>query len=184
MSTPSVPAPTAALVIRDHNDEPFYEAKFRHLGQQVKRRIGRAWLSRDAATGEWVPRRGRVKDGFFDQRRAHVRAAELAATYVREAANADQIEQERRARGVTFRDVAHAYLQWLGQVKGAKPATLRQHRSDLAEPDVPYKRGNGVTAGHIIRTIGDRPATKVTTAEIDELLATIAATGASARTVN
>jgi integrase len=176
--------PAASLVIREHNGQPFYEAKFRHGGHQVKRRIGPAWLTRDQSSDKWMPHRGRLANGYFDERRAHVRASELAAAYVTEAAEADRIEQERRARGVTFREVALAYLDWLEQVRGAKPATLRQHRSDLAEPDVPYKRGHGVTAGHIMRAIGDRPATKVTTAQIEELLATVAAAGAAPRTVN
>jgi hypothetical protein len=35
--------PTAFLTLRDHKGEPFYEAKFRYCGRQVKRRIGRAY---------------------------------------------------------------------------------------------------------------------------------------------
>jgi integrase len=178
------PTPTASLVVREHNGQPFYEAKFRYQGQQVKRRIGRAWLTRNETTNAWVHRHGRVRDGFYDERRAHVRAAELAAAVVAEADKAERIERERRARGVTFREVAHAYLGWLETVRGAKPATLRQHRCDLAEPDEPYKRGVGRTAGHIMRAIGARPAAKVTTAEIEALLASVAGTGAAPRTVN
>jgi hypothetical protein len=32
---------------------------------------------------------------------------------------------ERRRRGVTFRELAGEYLRWLEDVKGAKPSTLR-----------------------------------------------------------
>lgn len=177
-------SPSVALVVREHNGRPFYEAKFRHSGRQVMRRIGPAWLERDLDSGDWRPRRGRVPDGSYNAPRAHVRAAELVKVYVAEAGDQDRVERERRARGVTFREVAAAYLRHLEDVKGAKPSTLRQHRSDLAEPDVSYRRGQGLTNGHIIRALGDRPAKSITTADVDELLTTIAKTGVSPRTVN
>jgi hypothetical protein len=42
----------------------------------------------------------------------------------------------------TFRTVAHAYLDWLERVRGAKPATLRDHRYLLAEPGAAHRRGS------------------------------------------
>jgi hypothetical protein len=162
----------------------FYEAKFRHHGRQVKRRIGPAWLERDPGTGGWRRRRGRIPESAYDERSAHVAAAQLVAKHVTEAANVERVEQERRARGVTFREVAHAYLRWLENVRGAKPSTLVGHRSVLAEPGVPYKRGKGTTAGHVMAALGDRPAAKITTREIEDLLARVSETGASPRTVN
>jgi hypothetical protein len=105
-------APCAAVVVREHCGRPFYEAKFRHQGRQVKRRIGSAWLERDG-NGDWSPRRGRVPEGFLDERRAHVAAARLVASYLEEDSQREHIERERRARGTTFREVAHAYLRWL-----------------------------------------------------------------------
>ena len=176
--------PSAAIVVRPHGAQAFYEAKFRHLGTQIKRRIGPAWLDPDPATGEWVQRRGRIADGWFDERRAHVAAAEIVARYVAEAADQERVHRERRTRGVSFREVAHAYLRWLEDIKGAKPSTLADYRYMLAEPGVPRKRGKGVLAGHIMAALGDRPAAKITTREVEDLLATISATGASARTVN
>src|SRR5437763_109850 len=99
---PPVPAvPVATLLLREHGDEAFYEAKFRYAGQQVKRRVGRAWLSRDPGSGEWAPRNGRVAAGYFDERRAHVAAAELVAKFVADAREVERVEQERRSRGVT-----------------------------------------------------------------------------------
>lgn len=183
MATPLPPLPVAALVLREHNGEPFYEAKFRHRGRQVKRRVGPAWLDRDQ-DGGWHPRRGRVPDGFFDDRRANVRAAELVAVYVTEFENVTDAERERVASGPTFREVAHAYLDWLERVKGAKPATLRQHRSDLAEPGVRYRRGAGATNGHIMAALGDLPARRIASEQIEQLLDRVAATGVSPRTVN
>ena len=54
----------------------------------------------------------------------------------------------------------------------------------LAEPGTARKRGEGTLAGHVMGAVGDRPAAKITTREIEDLLATISATGVSARTVN
>ncbi len=67
---------------------------------------------------------------------------------------------------------------------GAKPSTLRDHGYVLAEPGTPHKRGKGTTAGHVMAALGDRSAAKITTREIEDLLATVSAAGASPRTVN
>jgi len=155
--------PNATIVIREHRGQPFYEAKFRHQGRQVKRRIGPAWLERDADAGRWRRHRGRLPDDAYDERRAHVAAAQLVADYVSEAANTERAEQERRTRGVTFREVARAYLRWLDDVRGAKPSTLRDHAYVLGEPGVPYKRGSRTTAGRVMAALGDRPAAQITT---------------------
>ena len=176
-------APCAAVVVREHGGRPFYEAKFRHQGRQVKRRIGSAWLERDR-NGDWLPRRGRVPEGFLDERRAHVAAARLVDSYLEEDSRRELIERERRVRGVTFREVAHAYLRWLKRVKGAKPSTLRDYACLLAEPGEPHRRGGGTAAGRIMAALGDRRAASVTTREVEDLLASVAESGASPRTVN
>jgi hypothetical protein len=41
------------------------------------RRIGPAWLELDEGSGERHPRRGRVRDGFYNEPRAHERTSEL-----------------------------------------------------------------------------------------------------------
>jgi integrase len=174
--------PTHSLIIVEQRGAVYYEAKFRHDGHQVKRRLGPAWLVCDGSG--WSPRRGRVREGFYDERRAHVKAAAIVAAYVAEAANIEQRRREREALGVTFREVAEDYLRWLEEVKGAKPATLSNHRSVLAEPDTPYRRGNGMVTGHVMRALGDRPAAKITTREVEELLVEVSKTGVSPRTVN
>ncbi|HWX45705.1 MAG TPA: site-specific integrase [Solirubrobacteraceae bacterium] len=178
------PNPSATIVVREHRGQVFYEAKFRYNGRQIKRRIGPAWLERDPDTGRWRRHRGRLAEGAYDERAAHVAAAQLVAEYVDEAANIERVERERRTRGVTFREVAHAYLRRLADVAGAKPSTLRDHGYVLAEPGTPHKRGKGTTAGHVMAALGNRPAAKITTREIEDLLATVSATSASPRTVN
>jgi integrase len=176
--------PSAAIVVREHRGQAFYEAKFRFQGRQVKRRIGPAWLDYDPATGGRSRRRGRVPDGSYDERGAHVAAAQLVADYVVEATERERTERERRARGVTFREVAADYLRWLADVKGAKPSTLRGHRSALVEPGAPDKRGGGGAQGYIMAALGDRSASKISSRDVESMLTKISKTGASARTVN
>jgi hypothetical protein len=89
-------------------------------------------------------------------------AAEIVRTYVTDFNEVDRVERERRTRGVTFRELAHGYLEWLEKIRGAKPSTIRSHQSDLAEPGTPHKRGTRTTAGLIMAALGDRPASKIT----------------------
>lgn len=174
--------PTAALVIREHNGRPFYEAKFRYGGKQVKRRIGPAWLEADG--GGWRRRKGRVGDGCFDERSAHVEAARIVAQYVKDAGEVERVERERRSRGVTFREVACAYIEWLAEAKGVKPSTIADYRYLLSEPGMPSKRGRGTSKGYIMGALGDKPAAKITTREVEAMLKHIAGTGVSPRSVN
>jgi integrase len=180
----TAPNPSATIVVREHRGHPFYEAKFRHEGRQVKRRIGPAWLERDPETSGWRRRRGRVPDDAFDERRAHVESARIVEEYVARAADVERVAQERRSRGATFREVAESYLAWLEHVRGAKPATLRDHRYVLVEPNTAYKKREGEAAGHVMNTLGDRPASKITIRDINDLLTVISDTDVSPRTVN
>jgi hypothetical protein len=112
--------PNTNVIVREQGGQPFYEAKFRHYGRQIKRRIGPAWLERDPDNGGWRARRGRVPDGSYSERAAIVAAARIAGEYVAEAADRDRIEQERRTRGVTFREVAR--LSRLAQERARREA--------------------------------------------------------------
>ena len=151
----TVNGPKATLLVREHRGQPFYEAFWRFQGKQVKRRIGPAWLERDS--GGWRRRRGRVQNGHYDEASAHVAAARLVVEYVSDANDRERVEQERRTRGVTFREVAHDYLRWLADVAGAKPSSLRDRGSVLGEPGVPRKRGEGTLRAHVMAALGDRP---------------------------
>jgi integrase len=184
MSITAPPLPLFNLIVREQGQKLFYEVKFRYNGRQVGRRIGPAWLSSGTQHREFQKRAGRVAPGFFDERSAHVRAAEVVAQYVADERNAEALAEERRVHGATFREVAHAYLQWLEDVRGAKPTTMRSHRSVLAEPGTRHARGGRSTAGYIMGALGDKPATKVTTAEVEQVLRTVAKTDVTPRTVN
>ena len=172
-------APSSALVVRSHNGKPYYEAKFRDGVQQVMRRIGPAWLQQ-GPDGQWVPRRGRVPDGYFDERRAHVRAAEVVATYLAEGATRRRAAQQP----ATFRELAASYMHWLATDYGAKPTTLRDHAYKLAEPGTAHGRGAGVSEGRIMRALGDMPAESITPDSVRHLLSSLTADGLSARNVN
>jgi integrase len=115
-------------------------------------------------------------------------AAERMLSLVREhhaeQALVERDAEERRRRGVTFREAAGDYLEWLEHVKGAKPSTLRDHRLLLAEPGQVYRRGKGSSRGLVIGALGDRPAREVTTREIEDLLRAVSSTGVAPRTVN
>jgi integrase len=92
--------------------------------------------------------------------------------------------EERQRRGVTFRELAGEYLDWLERVKGAKPSTLRDHRLLLAEPGSAHRRGRDTSRGFVMAALGGRPVREVTTREVEDLLRSIAATGVAPRTVN
>ncbi len=175
--------PSAILVVRPTASGPIFNAKFRHDGHQVWRRVGPAWLDR-SRDGSWIRRRGRIEDGYFDERRANIRAAEIVAEYVRDYSERERVEYERKVQGMTFRELAHGYLDWLERVKGAKPSTLASHRLLLAEPGKPHRRGGRKTPGHIMAALGDRPVSKITPTEVKALLDTIEATGIKPATNN
>jgi len=167
--------PSPALSVRvnqDRPDRPFYEAYWRFRGRVIKRRIGPAWLERDSHTGAWIRRRGRVADDHYTEFQAAAAAEQLVKAHADHAEEDERIDTARRARAASFGDVAYEYLVWLQQVKQAKPSTLRDHGYLLA------------IGGRVMNALGDRPADQITTADIEELLESIAATGVKPRTVN
>lgn len=176
--------PTGALIVRTSpTGAPFYEAKWRHQGRQRLRRIGPAWLVADGAGG-WKPRRGRVPDGHFDEKRATV---QMAALIGQDAADCERLEAQERAareRPVSFREVAASWMAWLREVKGAKPSTLRDYESMLAEPGTPHRRGKGCCEGRLLKAFGDRPARDITTSDVSSFLRGLDRGGLSARNVN
>ena len=176
--------PTGSLAVRvAASGDPVYEAKWRWQGAQKKSRIGPAWLERDWA-GSWRPRRGRVPEDHFDEKRATVRMAELIAEHAERVATEAREERARKERPPTFREVAADWLDWLGTVKGARASTLRDYRSMLAEAGTQHRRGQGTCRGRIMAAFGDRPAAKITTREVGQFLRALDAEGLSPRNVN
>ncbi|HSO99587.1 MAG TPA: hypothetical protein VLP43_11590 [Solirubrobacteraceae bacterium] len=61
-----------------------------------------------------------MPEDAYDERRAYAVAAAIIADYVAKATAADRLERERRARGVTFRELSASYLEWLEEVRARK----------------------------------------------------------------
>jgi len=176
--------PTGALVVAKSSDGPVYEAKWRRAGRQIKRRVGPAWLERAPDGKDWCPRRGRVPDGYLDEKRATVRMAEMIAEHEQQERAIEAGEQERREHGVSFRELAAEWLEYLERERGAKPSTLRDYRYMLAEPGAPHRRGKGSSPGVVMAAFAERPIAKVTTREISAFLRRLDGSGITPRTVN
>jgi integrase len=179
----SIPNPTARPYIRERASGPHWYGKWSRDGTPVIRALGRAWVEPDGEGG-WRRKRGRAPQGTLTEAQAAETMLRLVREHHDEQALLEGGAEERRRRGVTFRALARDYLRWLEEVKGAKPSTLRDHRSVLAEPGQAYRRGNGSAKGSIMAALGDRPAREITTREVEDLLRSIAGTGVAPRTVN
>jgi integrase len=162
-------ASAPVVVVRVGKDgTPFFEAKWRDADrQQVKRRLGPAWVESGGEDG-WRKRRGRTPAGWLDERAAHVAAAEKVAEVERERAEA---ARARAREGVpTFRRVAHEWLEWKRDVKGGAPSTLRENARLLRDPGEPKKRGDGTAQARLMERFGDRPHDEITTREVSDFL--------------
>src|ERR1700722_19736550 len=177
------PVTSARPFIRERASGCFWYAKWSRHGQPVVRALGRAWVEPDGSGGG-RGKRGRAPEGVLTEAEAAGRMLVLMREHDADQTLLERDAEERRRRGVTFRELAGEYLGWLEDVKGAKPSTLRDHRSLLAEPGQAYRRGSGTSRGQIMSALGERPAREVTTREIEDLLRSISSTGVAPRTVN
>lgn len=169
--------PTGALVVRAHNGHPFFEGKWRDSAhRQVKRRLGPAWLE-PSPSGGWRRRKGRLSDGFLDERRAHV----VLAAKITE--HEEELAQEPLDGEATFDTAARSWLDHLEHELRAKESTLADYRLMLT-PRRPVKRGSGRTSSRILRAFGDRRLASISTADVARFLSLLDAEGISARTVN
>ena len=176
--------PTGALVVRrDAEGHPYYEAKWRRQGVQVKRRVGSAWLD-PGSDGSWQPRRGRVPEGSFDEKRATVAMAAIVAEHDADECAIERGLRERRERGATVRELAAEWLEYVWREKGAKPATLQDYGYLLKDPGTPHKRGPGANPGRIMRALGDQAIAEVTTSDVASFLRGLERDGMSPRSVN
>ncbi len=147
------------------------------------RALGRAWVEPDSH-GSWRNRRGRAPEGVLTESQASARMLVLVREHDELETRLELDADARRRDGITFRELAHEYVEWLADVKDAKPKTLSEHRYLLAEPGTPHRRGDGQTAGLIMAALGGRRIREITTREVEQLLRTVASTGVSPRTVN
>ena len=127
------PLSTAFLLVETTKDtgEPVWAVKWRSAdGQRVRRRLGaHAWLVRDGRRG-WRPRSGRPAPGHLTEYQARRRVVEFVETVEAERAEARahavaESQREAAAGAPTFRALAHAWLEQVEFVLGAKPAVWR-----------------------------------------------------------
>jgi hypothetical protein len=154
-----------ALVIREHNGKVFYEAKWRDAtGRQVKRRVGEAWLERDAS-GAWRPRRGRLDDGCLDKKSAIVEMNRLITEHD------SLVAVSSACPAVTFDELAAAWLHHVEHVDGIKPSTLKRYRYMLGAPgDRARKRGCRRAGARIMREFGGQAIDSITTTQVERWL--------------
>src|SRR6202035_4448746 len=117
------PNPSARPFIRQRATGPFWYGKWSRNGQPVIRALGRAWVESDG-NGGWRRKRGRSSDEALTEAEAASRMLELAREHDADQTLLERDADERRRRGVTFRELALDYLRWLEEIKGAKPSTL------------------------------------------------------------
>ena len=148
-----------------------------------KQRLGIAWMESDGAGG-WRKRKGRRPEGLLDERAATVAAVTAMEEHARALERGEQARREAAEHKVTVRELAHGWLDWLEQVKGAKPSTIRDYAALLREPGTPYRRGKGASVGRIMAALGERPASQLTVRDVSLFLRSLDEKGLSARNVN
>jgi len=162
-----------SLVVVAGGGRVYFEGKWRSSQRtQIKRRLGRAWLEKDAA-GEWVPRSGRIRPGYLDAGRAHVKLAKLIEEHEVE------LGAKPRDPAASFDAAAAAWLDHLQHEKRAKPNTLKEARIILATPTSPKQKG-----GRIMRTFSGHKLAEISSSDIQRFLAALDRQGLSARNTN
>ena len=148
-----------------------------------KRRLGLAWQESDG-NGGWRKRKGRCPAGWLDERAATVAAMAAMEEHAVELVESEQRTREAAEHRITVRELAHEWLSWLEQVRGAKPSTVADYRFLIREPGVPHRRGDGVSHGRIMGAFGDLAAADVTTADVSRFLRSLDSTGLTPRSIN
>jgi len=88
----------------------------------VIRALGRAWVASDG-NGGWRRRRGRSPDGALTEAEAAERMLAVVREHDAEQNLLERDAEERRRRGVSFRELPADYTCWREAVKGAKPSS-------------------------------------------------------------
>ena len=148
-----------------------------------KRRLGLAWQEL-GANGVWRKRPGRCPDGWLDERAANAAALAAMQDYALEVASEQSARRQVEERKVAVRELGAEWLEWLREVRGAKPSTLADYAFLLREPGQKFKRGSRVSAGRIMGAFGDRPAAEVTTTDVSRFLRALDREGLTPRNVN
>jgi len=181
MSGPHV---TARPFLRwEASGEAKWKGKWSVRGEQRFRTLGPAWVERDGRGGPRA-RRGRPPAGYLTEHQAIARLQALVVEHDQELAAREQEQRERLERGISFRELASEWLEYVAREKGAKPSTLADYRSLLAEPGKPHRRGPGKAEGLLLAEFGDRSASRISVREVAEYLRRLEREGRRPRLVN
>jgi len=99
-----------------------------------------------------------------------VAAVDATKEHARELGETQRAKWEAAEHKPTVRELGQDWLEWLKEVRGAKPSTIRDYACLLREPGIAFKRGERTTAGRIMAAFGDRPVEAVTTGEVSQFL--------------
>jgi integrase len=149
----------------------------------IQRRLGLAWQEQDG-TGAWRRRRGRCLEGWLDERAANVAAVAAMGEHARELRRSEEERQKAADASVSVRELSQRWLEWLSDVRGAKPSTISDYGFLLREPGEPHRRGPGTSPGRIMAAFGDRRAADVTARDVSEFLRSLDREGLTPRNVN
>ena len=169
------PGSKGSLQVRAYKGRPFYEARWRDLNRaQRRKRLGPAWVELNAE-GKWVPRRGRVRKGHLDERRAYL----LMAQAIEEHEERARREAPERSDAI-FEEAASAWLEHLGTEKRVKPSTLLNYGILLAQPE----GGSVARKARIMRAFGGHRLFDIGATDVRTFLARLDREDLSPRTVN
>lgn len=126
----------------------------------VQRRLGLAWQEQDKS-GAWRKRRGRCPAGWLDERAANVAAVAAMADHAREITRSETERLKAAEAAVSVRELGTQWLEWLADVRGAKPSTIVDYAFLLREPNEPHRRGPGTSPGRIMAAFSDRRSARV-----------------------
>jgi integrase len=169
------PTDKGCLLVRAYKGKPFYEAKWRDLERtQRKRRLGPAWVELDPA-GEWVPRRGRIRRGYLDERRAYP----LMGAVIEEHEAGLRLAEPSRPEAL-FPEAVDAWIDYLETEKRVKPSTLAGYERLLVRPG----RSRDLRRGRIMREFETRLLLDIKTKDARRFLGKLDREDISARTVN
>ncbi len=175
--------PTTRPFVRQRSSGVFWYGKWSRDGQPVVRSLGRAWVEPDGSGG-WRRRRGRPPEGTLTEAEAAARMLQLVKAHDDEQRLLEADADERRRRGMTFRELTSEWMVYLEHEKGLKPSTLRDYSWLLAEPGQAHRRGKGVSPGLLMAAFGDHPVKDITPRMVAEYLRSLDRMGAGPRTVN
>ena len=168
--------PVGYLLKVAEGSEVYFEAKWRDArGRQRKRRLGKAWLVQKEDGFE--RRRGRVRPGYFDERRAHIEMSKVIAECE------EELDRELVEPEATFDDGVERWLDFLANEKRAKPSTIEGYKRMFSRPRISKSRGRP-TKARLMRTFGGRRLAEIETADIARFLNDLDRDGLTARSVN